>query len=214
MSASTSASPLLRLDHLAVVARTLREGCEHVAERLGVELGPGGAHPAMGTHNRLLSLGVDRYLEVIAIDPDGVRPNRPRWFDLDRFDGEPRLATWVLATDDIDTALGNAHPASGRVASLSRGDLHWRISIADDGALPLEGAFPTLIEWPDRPHPAAGMADRGCRLRSLTIEHPAIPEIEWFVDGRIGGDLVRLAAGPAARLTAEFDTPDGVRTLT
>ena len=30
----------------------------------------GGRHPHMGTHNRLLSLGPDLYLEVIAVDPD------------------------------------------------------------------------------------------------------------------------------------------------
>lgn len=204
----------LRLDHLAVVARTLDEGSAHIADQLGIDMPDGGAHPAMGTHNRVVSLGSDRYLEVIAIDPDGARPDRPRWFDLDRFDGEPRLATWVVATDDIEATLATSLPASGRVISLSRGELRWRISIADDGSLPLDGAYPTVIEWPPGPHPAGAMVDLGCRLRSLAIQHPDAAVIDRFIDGRLDRDLVDVAAGPAARLTAEFDTPAGRRTLT
>lgn len=204
----------LRLDHVALVARTLDEGCAHVARQLGVDMGPGGAHPAMGTHNRLLSLGADRYLEVIAVDPDADPPDRPRWFGLDRFDDEPRLAAWIAATDDIEATLVDAHPDSGRATPLSRGELRWTISIADDGALPLDGAFPSLIEWPPGPHPAADMHDAGCRLRSLTIEHPRADEIELFTRDRLDPDLVEIRTGPNIGLAAEFDTPTGRRTLT
>lgn len=213
MSAPADGSTPLRLDHLAVVARTLDEGCEHVAAQLGVELGLGGTHPAMGTHNRLLSLGADCYLEVIAVDPDAPPPDRPRWFGLDRFDAPPLLATWIVATDDIGAALADAHPDSGRATSLSRGDLRWTISIADDGALPLDGAFPTLIEWPAGPHPAGAMHDAGCRLRSLRIEHPRANEIDRFVVGRLDEPVV-IRPGPSPRLVAQFDTPTGPRTLT
>ncbi|WP_393939598.1 VOC family protein [Piscinibacter sakaiensis] len=54
----------------------------------------GGAHPHMGTHNRLLRLGDHCYLEVIAIDPAAPPPARARWFGLDRLapDAAPRLA--------------------------------------------------------------------------------------------------------------------------
>jgi hypothetical protein len=66
---------MLSFDHLAIGAETLDEGVEAVEAALGVPLAPGGGHPAMGTHNRLLSLGPGEYLEVIAIDPDA--PARP-----------------------------------------------------------------------------------------------------------------------------------------
>jgi catechol 2,3-dioxygenase-like lactoylglutathione lyase family enzyme len=62
------------LDHLAIVAPDLDSGCAFVSRVLGVDLQPGGAHPRMGTHNRLLRLGPDTYLEVIAIDPSAQRP--------------------------------------------------------------------------------------------------------------------------------------------
>ncbi len=77
----------LKLDHITVVARTLEEGAAHIKRQLGIDMPKGGAHPAMGTHNRLLSLGETAFLELIAIDPDATPPSHPRWFNLDRFDG-------------------------------------------------------------------------------------------------------------------------------
>lgn len=71
------------LDHLVVAARTLEEGAAYIERMLGVAMSPGGQHPQMGTHNRLLNLGGGVYLEVLAIDPQGIPPDRPRWFDLD-----------------------------------------------------------------------------------------------------------------------------------
>lgn len=60
----------LILDHITVVARSLDEGVAHVCDALGIKMPSGGAHPAMGTHNRLMALGPGFFLEVIAVDPD------------------------------------------------------------------------------------------------------------------------------------------------
>lgn len=71
------------LDHIVVAARSLEEGSAWVEAALGVKMLPGGKHALMGTHNRVLSIGNGRYLEVIAIDPEAPPPARPRWFGLD-----------------------------------------------------------------------------------------------------------------------------------
>ena len=62
------------LDHLVVAAADLEEGTRWVEERLGVGLEAGGRHTLFGTHNRVLSLGPDCYLEVIAVDPEAPPP--------------------------------------------------------------------------------------------------------------------------------------------
>ena len=85
----------------------------HVEEALGVDLATRGEHPQMGTHNHLLSLGPEIYFEAIAINPDAEAPNRPRWFNLDNFQGPPRLTNWILATDDLDAALARFQTGSG-----------------------------------------------------------------------------------------------------
>ena len=100
-----------QIDHLVVAAATLDEGVAWCEATLGVVPGPGGQHPLMGTHNRLLGLGGERfarcYFEIIAIDPAAVPArarHQRRWFDLDdpvlqaalAKDG-PRLVHWWRA---------------------------------------------------------------------------------------------------------------------
>src|SRR5580765_5547086 len=98
-------------DHLIVGAQALQQGCDWVEQQLGVRPQPGGKHVPMGTHNALLELGPRFYLEVIAVDPDGVPPSRPRWFDLDEprmkaaLAEGPQLAHWVARTNDIAAAV-------------------------------------------------------------------------------------------------------------
>ncbi len=133
---------MLKLDHLALSAMTLADGVAHVRDTLGVELAQGGEHAAMGTHNRLLSLGPTVYLEVIAINPAAPYPGRPRWFDLDNFSGPPRLTNWVAQTDDLDRALALAPTGCGAPMALERGDLRWRMAVPENGKLPFDGAFP------------------------------------------------------------------------
>jgi hypothetical protein len=83
---------------------SLEVGVEYVRQTLGVSPQVGGEHPRMGTHNCLLKLGEKFYLEVISINPNAPRPNRPRWFQLDKPEPSIRLATWIARTDDIYAA--------------------------------------------------------------------------------------------------------------
>lgn len=204
----------LKLDHITVVARTLDEGSEFIRNALGVDIPEGGAHPRMGTHNRLMSLGSDVFLELIAIDPDAEEPRRPRWFNLDRFDGAPRLGTRVLGTNDIESALASAHQDSEQATQITRGDLEWLISVPDDGAMPMQGGFPTLIEWPPEPHPVSYMTDLDCRLKTLTIEHPEAEEIERLIGHRIDTGLIKITEGTKLKIKASIQTPFGERELT
>lgn len=200
----------MELDHLAVTCRDLAEGVAAVEAALGVPLAPGGRHDHMATHNRLLSLGPGLYLEVIAPDPGAPRPAWPRWFDLDRVDGPPRLTHWVARVPDLDAALAAAPQGAGAATDLARGDFRWRMGIPATGYLPFDDVFPALIEWRAGGHPSDRLPDTGCRLARLTVRHPdpaALAAATGLADPR-----VRFAEGPPG-LLAEIATPTGPRLL-
>ena len=145
---------MISLDHIAVAGETLEGATAHVEAVLGVELAPGGVHVEMGTHNRLLSLGPGLYLEAIAINPEAASPSRPRWFDLDRFTGPPRITNWIARTDDLSNCLENAPAGMGFPIALERGDYRWQMAVPGNGRLPFDGAAPALIQWDGALHPA------------------------------------------------------------
>ena len=99
-------------------------------------------------------------LEIIAIDPEGAKPARPRWFDLDNIALQaelaerPRLIHWVARTTGIERAAAACAVPLGTVHPMARGTYRWRITIPDDGSLPAKGIVPTLIEWDVPQHPA------------------------------------------------------------
>ncbi len=137
------------IDHLVVTASTLASGIQYVEQALGCKMQPGGQHPRMGTHNALLKIGDRCYLEVISIDPSATSPSRPRWFELDTLlpETRPRLATWVLRTNDIYKVSHAAEIDLGIVEEMSRGTMEWQITIPPDGRLPFHGIAPAVIQW-------------------------------------------------------------------
>jgi hypothetical protein len=203
---------MLRIDHLAVVAERLEDGVAAVEALFGVPMAGGGKHPLMGTHNRLLSLG-DLYLEVIAADPDAPHPGRPRWFDMDRFRGPPRLTNWIAACDDLAAAVALGPDGIGEPLSLSRGDFRWQMAVPPDGRLPFDGAFPALIRWEGTAHPAPALPDHGLRLTRLEIGHPDAPGLTAALAGRLDDARVTIVPDDRVTLRATIDTPSGSRVL-
>jgi hypothetical protein len=207
-----------RIDHLVVTAPDLGAGADLVQRRLGVAPQAGGEHARMGTHNLVLKLGESVYLEVIAANPSGPKPGRPRWFELDGLkpDAPARLATWAARTDDIRAALAASSEPLGDVEPMSRGALDWLITIPSDGRLPLGGVAPTLIEWRTPHHPAATLRETGCTLLRLEAFHPDPPRISALLrsisfEGPIS--VAPLPAGGPPSLVAHVHTPNGPRTL-
>lgn len=220
-----------RLDHLVIAAHALEEGVRWCEATFGVAPGPGGAHPQMGTHNRLMKIATAVspriYLEIIAIDP-AARSTRPtgqqRWFDLDDAalqatlarDG-PRLVHFVAEVQDIDAAvqaLNQERLDRGHVIEASRdtvaGRLSWQITVRDDGQRLFYGALPTLIQW-GPVHPSDSMTESGVTLRSLSLAHPRSMDLGTALRA-IGLSGVSLVNGPPD-LHAVFDTPHGTVTL-
>lgn len=203
---------MLRLDHLAVTAATLEDGVAAVEAALDVAMAGGGQHPQMGTHNRLLGLG-DCYLEVIAPDPAAPRPAWPRWFDIDRFTGPPRLTNWIAASEDLATDLALSPPGTGAPLALQRGDYRWQMAVPADGRLPFDGGFPALIEWEGQQHPTRALPDAGVRLTRLEIVHPAADALADALATRIADPRIVITPGSAKAMRATFSTPQGNRSF-
>jgi len=203
----------LAFDHLAITATDLDTGADHVRASLDIDMPPGGRHPLMATRNRLARLGDDEFLEVISPDPTAT-PSRPRWFDLDHVGtSPPRLGTWICRTDDLDAALARLPPECGPAVELTRGGLTWRLSVPDDGSMPFDGMFPTIIEWPMHPLPATRMADVGCTLDTLVARHPDAAVIEALIGAVLDDPRVRFETDDAIGLEAVIATPTGLRSL-
>ena len=215
------------VDHLVVLAPSLAEGVAWCEATLGVVPGPGGEHPLMGTHNRLIPVNTAAfpraYLDIIAINREAA-PQRAagakRWFDLDddtlqarlRTQG-PHLAHLVAQVPDLPQALATLSAQGidrGQVVAASRptpqGLLRWQISVRDDGQRLFNGCLPTLIQWGDT-HPTQGMADQGVALESLALAHPQAGALRQALDA-VGLGAIPVHTGPA-RLQARLRTPRG-----
>jgi len=208
------------LDHLVITAPTLQAGARWVEDALGVPLQAGGKHPRMGTHNLLLRLGHNVYLEVIAIDPDAPVPDRPRWFGLDAHAGT-RLATWVLRSSDIDATAQAMHAVAdgvelGAIETMTRGDLEWRITIPSDGQPAMQGIAPSLIQWGKGPHPASRLQEAGCSLLGLHAYHQDAGRARSMLasagfEGAV--EFIEIGPNDPPRLQARIQTPSGIRVL-
>ena len=203
---------MIELDHLAIAARTLEDGRARVEETLGVALQDGGQHAHFGTHNLLLGLEDGLYLEVIAIDPTAPKPGYPRWFDLDRFGGAPRLTNWICRSADLGAALESL-PDAGAPVALSRGDLRWQMAVPQSGILPYDNMFPALMQWQGDAHPTQRLNSSGCRLDRLVVSHPRADNLKSGLGAIFADDRVVYETGSPA-LRAEISTPGGVRVLT
>jgi hypothetical protein len=210
-----------QLDHLVLGCADLARGSVWLEKFLGVKLGDVGTHAKMGTQNRLLSLGPDCYLELIAVD-NSVTPSQPRWFGLDTTDvreriaQRPRLIGWVARTDDIDGLTARTGEALGPVHSMARGDFQWRISIPADG-FPIEGGLiPHMIQWDVPRHPCQRLPDQQCRFTWMEAAHPNPAKVLYLLgELGLGKSLVMTASPPYSGMTmcAYIQTPSGTKTL-
>jgi hypothetical protein len=224
-----------QIDHLVIVASSLEAGVQWCEETLGITPGPGGEHEKYGTHNRLFKIATPEfpmaYLEIIAINPQAVRPKKlqaTRFFDMDdkalqaAVAKQPRLVHFVASTPDLKVARMalrmqgiDRGPAVFMSRRTSKGVLNWQISVRADGQRLFNGALPTLIQWgkpeatdPLRLHPRNTLARSGVTLQSLSISHPSADKLQAAY-AAIDLKGVAVTEG-AANLVATLQTPKGL----
>lgn len=210
---------MAEIDHIVIGARTLEEGAAFLERELGVKAQPGGKHEGAGTHNILLGLGPDAYLEVIAPDPSQPDPPQPRLFDLDdpatrtMLESGPRLLTWVARTTAMDAVMSRLGPRGGSIREMHRGELSWRFA-SPPQRQDMDNLIPCLIEWKGE-RAGKRLHDSHLRLTALEAEHPEVDALRLALRDRGLGEALVVRHGPHPRLVAQLVGKDGVEyTLT
>ena len=215
------------VDHLVIMATSLAQGVAWCEATLGVTPGPGGEHPLMGTHNRLVRVASSQhplaYLEIIAINSGASSARNAcagRWFDLDSSalqhtlaSSGPRLIAFVAnmaqAGDGV-AALAEQGIDRGPLRQACRmtpgGLLSWSITVREDGQRLFNGTLPSLIQW-GADHPTHSMPASGVTLQTLEVCHP---QAELLRAAYRAIDLGSVCVNQgAANLVATLHTPKG-----
>lgn len=169
---------LLGIDHLVIAVRDPDTAASTLERDLGIACTGGGRHEAWGTFNRLAFLG-DSYLELIGVfdralagAATGSAVARASLAVLDG--GDEGLATFALATDDIEGDVARLRAAGSPIGtpvdgSRTRPDgevVRWRTAAA---ARIGRCEPPFLIE---HEHAGAEWGD-AARTARAAFEHPA-----------------------------------------
>ncbi|MBI2965018.1 MAG: VOC family protein [Chloroflexi bacterium] len=203
--------PTLTLDHVVYGTRDVARSVHELERLLGVRAAPGGRHPGRGTHNALMSLGGERYLEIIGPDPaqpgfQGILP-----FGLDDLT-DPKIVTWAAKAPDLEARVYAAR-AQGydpgeilpRSRELPNGTvLKWRLTAA--GESHPNWLVPFLIDWGDSPHPSR-TAPAGLTLERLRAIHPD-PEGTRKLLEALGVEL-EIERGSSVQLIAHINAVRG-----
>jgi len=206
---------MIRFDHIAIGCATLAQGIAYVTDRTSLTVPAGGEHPLMGTHNHIMATGTDTFFEVIAINPSAPKPAHNRWFGLDTAQfTNARPHAWVLNSDDLEADLATAKALGidlGVPTTLTRGNMTWRFAVRTDGAIPLNGAAPMMMEWPDLPaHPAAKMTGLGARIKSMNLQTPHADILNNLLNTLGDGNMpIEISDSPNTKLTVTLALQDG-----
>ena len=201
----------LPVDHLIYAAPTLESGMDKLEALLGARPVYGGQHLGYGTHNALLGLGPDVYLEVIAPDPAQPDVPRPLWIAADAVT-EPRLLYWAATSNDLESLLERARNNGLELGEVSAGSrarpdgqtLRWQLT--DPRANPGDGIIPFFIDWGDSVHPAQELPEAGI-LWSLEAQHPEANRVQSHL--RLLGLGLSVHPGPQPALLARIRTLGG-----
>ena len=189
------------IDHIVIGADNLISGTNILETKLGTKFSQGGEHQIMGTHNKLLKLQSDIYLEVIANNPYVSNPSHPRWFSLDdektkeKIQSTPRPLCWVLKVDNIENSVKKCGYNPGEILKMSRGELTWKITVPSNGMLVENGILPYLIEWSSSQHPAKKLTNNNISMNTLSLFHPEPSKIKDIISNLINSDLISVSEG-------------------
>jgi Glyoxalase-like domain len=176
----------LSVDHLVIAVADPDEAAAQLERELGLAATGGGRHDSLGTYNRLIWLG-DSYLELVGVFDRALAASSwlgaPTLRTLDMGGG---LATWAIATDELEHDLAALRGAGSDLGEPIAGErrrtdgriVRWQVSMphrlgAGDPPFLIEHR-PTSAEWTptDRANRSAQRHPIGGPVRMAVLELP------------------------------------------
>jgi hypothetical protein len=170
----------VKIDHVIYGVRDLDAAGRWLKEDVGLDSVEGGFHPAYGTGNRIVPLGDDCYLELMAIvDRHTAEKNFLGKKLLEHLSQGERFVGWVVATDELTSTAERLGllPVPGSRVRPDKKEVTWKVAGIEEA---FARDLPFFISW-DEPaqHPSR-----------MKVDHRLQPEgIAWI---ELGTDEVAL----------------------
>ena len=194
------------IDHLVIAVASVEAAAATLEQDLGLAITGSGRHEAMGTYNRLAFLG-DTYVELIGVFDAALVRTSPAFAvagaAMDRLaSGHDGLATYALATDDIDGDVARLQAAGSPIGEPVAGARRR----TDGEQVRWFTAFPEL--GPERPpfliehDPTGAEWGPGARAARAGFRHP--------VGGQVRLSTLQLPVTDAASVAEDYGSVLGM----
>jgi len=201
-----------RIDHIAYAVPDLGKASLLLAELLGCEVIIGGRHLNNGTHNALVNLGNDIYLELLAIDLDNKDIKAPKWMGVDLI-SKPRVTRWAIKSQEMHSDLSALNKYNSELGQSFEGSrkkqdgslLKWQMALP--APAPEIEIAPFAVNWKDSIHPTASLPNE-CELLDIELTHPS-PELFNTLFDDMNLDQ-KVSLGPKTQIKLKISSPNGI----
>jgi len=204
-----------RVDHIVYAFRNLDEGIKHVQSLTGAIPIKGGEHLEFGTHNALLSIGSNCYLELIAPDYNNSFRGK-RWMSVDQI-SRPTITRWSINSNDINSdaeKLGSIQTDLGEIINGQRSlsdntTLKWKMTRPSSNKT--IGTLPFLLDWSQSNFHPCDKLEKKCKLISVKIKtqnHKSLKSILGSTANKI-----QIITSNTDEINLTLDTPNGIVNL-
>ncbi|MEM6415240.1 MAG: VOC family protein [Pseudomonadota bacterium] len=203
------------LDHIVLAAGDLECACKDFERTTGITPVYGGKHANQLSHNALVSIGQDLYLEIFAPLP-GISDGH-HWIRACHTFRAPRVLSFCLrALTTLEDAvnvckkagISGMGPAEWSRKTTSGDELTWRLFYPEDTKY--EIALPFFIDWLDSTHPSK-TSPGGIKLMSIDIKTPHKNAVVNLYN-EFGFQPSSVTDGDDTKLCMTLKTPNGIIT--